>query len=119
MKSSAFPWFVAVLLALVAAARAETVALFNGRDLTGWHIDVPAMDKDPAQASPFIVRDGKLVSLAKPGGHIMLHLPKGHELERWPVSYENIVNLMDSLPVGWDMVKHQEKDGDSLSVFRV
>jgi hypothetical protein len=45
--------------------------LFNGENLLGWHIDVPAMDDDPTVASPFIVRDGKLVSLAEPGGHII------------------------------------------------
>lgn len=56
--------------------------------------------------------------VVRPGGHIMLHLPRGHELERWPVSYENIVNLMDSMPRDWDMVLHQEKNA-YLSVFRV
>lgn len=61
----------ALFLAGTVPVRAE--ALFNGRTLDGWHIDVPAMDKDPAVASPFIVRDGKLVSLAKPGGHIITH----------------------------------------------
>ena len=85
MKSSAFPWIAAAALAFVAAARAETVALFNGRDLTGWHIDVPAMDKDPAQASPFVVREGKLVSLAKPGGHIITDA--SHENYRLTVEY--------------------------------
>lgn len=72
MKS--FPQSAFTTLALLAGATAgfsETLPLFNGRDLTGWHIDVPAMDKDPAIASPFLVREGKLVSLAKPGGHII------------------------------------------------
>lgn len=65
--------FLAVFASLAAGVvRAEkSVALFNGRDLTGWHVDVPAMDKDPALASPFVVRDGKLVSLGKPGGHLI------------------------------------------------
>lgn len=45
--------------------------LFNGRDLTGWHIDVPKMDNDTSIKSPFIVRDGMLVSLGTPGGHII------------------------------------------------
>jgi hypothetical protein len=61
----------ALLLGGATIARAQSIPLFNGRDLTGWHIDVPAMDKDPAVASPFIVREGRLVSLAKPGGHII------------------------------------------------
>lgn len=47
------------------------VSLFNGRDLSGWHIDVPRMDDDPSIKTPFIVRDGMLVSLGTPGGHII------------------------------------------------
>jgi hypothetical protein len=61
----------AVLLIGSVSASAQTVQLFNGRDLTGWHIDVPAMDKDPSLPSPFIVREGMLVSLGKPNGHII------------------------------------------------
>lgn len=49
----------------------KTVSLFNGKTLDGWHIDVPKMDKDPKAKSPFIVRDGMLVSLGTPGGHII------------------------------------------------
>lgn len=46
-------------------------SLFNGKDLSGWHIDVPAMDNDPMVKSPFIVRNGMLVSLGKPNGHLI------------------------------------------------
>lgn len=49
----------------------STISLFNGKDLTGWHIDVPEMDKDPKARNPFIIRDGMLVSLGTPGGHII------------------------------------------------
>ena len=45
--------------------------LFNGRDLTGWHVDVPKMDNDPEVKSPFIVRNGLLVSLGEPNGHLI------------------------------------------------
>ncbi|MCF3649956.1 3-keto-disaccharide hydrolase [Synoicihabitans lomoniglobus] len=55
----------------VAAIAAEPVQLFNGVNLDGWHIDVPAMDQDPSVPTPFIIRDGKLVSLAHTGGHII------------------------------------------------
>src|SRR5690606_40490282 len=48
---------------------AQEVDLFNGKDLTGWHWDVPEMDKDKDARNPFIVRNGMLVSLGKPGGH--------------------------------------------------
>lgn len=49
----------------------DTVSLFNGTDLTGWHVDVPVMDAHPDTINPFIVRDGMLVSLGTPGGHII------------------------------------------------
>jgi hypothetical protein len=46
-------------------------SLFSGSDLSGWHIDVPAMDSNPDTLNPFIVRDGLLVSLGTPGGHLI------------------------------------------------
>jgi hypothetical protein len=49
----------------------ETLSLINGNDLTGWHVDVPAMDLNPDTLNPFIVRDGMLVSLGTPGGHLI------------------------------------------------
>ena len=45
--------------------------LFNGKDLTGWHMDVPAMDSNPDTTVPFLVRNGMLVSLGIPGGHLI------------------------------------------------
>lgn len=47
------------------------VHLFNGKDLAGWKPDVPARDADPNGPPSFIVRDGKLVSLGKPEGHLV------------------------------------------------
>ncbi len=52
-------------------AQVQTKSLFNGTDLTGWHIDVPAMDQKPDTINPFIVRNGMLVSLGTPGGHLI------------------------------------------------
>ncbi len=52
-------------------AQNKPVNLFNGKDLTGWHADVPAMDTDKNVKSPFIVRNGLLVSLGTPGGHLI------------------------------------------------
>ena len=49
----------------------KTISLFNGKDHTGWHIDVPALDKNPNGKNPFIIRDGMMVSLAEPQGHII------------------------------------------------
>lgn len=62
-----------VLLAFltVSVAAAAPLALFNGKDLTGWTADVPKADKDPAISPSFVVRDGLLVSLGKPEGHLV------------------------------------------------
>jgi hypothetical protein len=49
----------------------EKSNLFNGKDLSGWHVDVPKMDNDPDVKSPFIVRNGMLVSLGTPNGHLI------------------------------------------------
>ena len=54
-----------------APSDADTVQLFNGKDLAGWHADVPAADDDPNVKPSFIVRDGLLVSLGTPGGHLL------------------------------------------------
>jgi beta-glucosidase len=45
-------------------------SLFNGRDLTGWHVDVPA-DSNVRVRNPFIVRNGMLVTLGEPRGHLI------------------------------------------------
>ena len=50
---------------------AEWRPLFNGRDLTGWHVDVPSRDTTPSLRNPFIVRGGHLVSLGTPEGHLI------------------------------------------------
>ena len=47
------------------------VHLFDGKDLEGWKPDVPARDTDPNGPPSFVVRDGKLVSLGKPEGHLV------------------------------------------------
>ncbi|HVK04035.1 MAG TPA: DUF1080 domain-containing protein, partial [Armatimonadaceae bacterium] len=54
-----------------AARQQQGMELFNGKDLSGWHADVPALDKDPNGRSPFLVRNGVLVSLGTPGGHLI------------------------------------------------
>lgn len=50
---------------------AQSESLFNGKDLTGWHIDVPDMDKNATLKNPFLVRNGMLVSMGTPNGHII------------------------------------------------
>jgi hypothetical protein len=50
---------------------AQAQSLFNGKDLSGWHTDVPAMDTNTAAINPFIIRNGLLVSLGTPQGHLI------------------------------------------------
>lgn len=54
-----------------AQTTSQSQSLFNGKNLEGWHMDVPAMDEDSTIQEPFIVRNGMLVSLGKPGGHLI------------------------------------------------
>ncbi|MEO9892540.1 DUF1080 domain-containing protein [Aurantibacter sp.] len=60
-----------ILISTVSCKSEPSVSLFNGEDLNGWHIDVPEMDSVPSAINPFIVRDGMLVSLGVPRGHII------------------------------------------------
>lgn len=50
---------------------AQTRSLFNGIDLSGWHVDVPEMEKDQSVRNPFFVRDSLLVSMGTPNGHLI------------------------------------------------
>ena len=59
------------ILTYPALSQTKYKTLFNGKDLKGWHIDVPDMDKDPKLKTPFIIRNGLLVSLGTPGGHLI------------------------------------------------
>ena len=71
MKSRLIILLLAVSLFSCVSSVQKPRSLFNGSDLSGWHIDVPAMDANPDTLNPFIVRDGMLVSLGTPGGHII------------------------------------------------
>jgi len=68
-----------------APAEGKTSSLFNGKDLTGWHVDVPHRDDHPDAKDTFIVREGLLVSLGSPGGHIITDAK--HENYRLEVEY--------------------------------
>jgi len=82
------PKTCALVLSLLASCSAAPIALFNGEDLSGWHADVPAADEDPDVAPSFGVRDGLLVSLGSPGGHLITdEAYADYRLEveyRWP-----------------------------------
>lgn len=62
--------FIGFLFSNTCSAQ-KTIKLFNGRDLAGWHADVPEMDTNINARTPFIVRNGLLVSLGTPGGHLI------------------------------------------------
>jgi Domain of Unknown Function (DUF1080) len=63
---------IALILCLaLPIAAAEPISLFDGKSLNGWVSDIPKADQDPKLPASFIVRDGKLVSLGKPPGHLI------------------------------------------------
>lgn len=72
MKYFAFIFFALVWIGCKNRGSAsEPINLFNGKDLKGWHADVPDMEKDSSLKTPFIIRDNNLVSLGTPGGHLI------------------------------------------------
>lgn len=66
-----FAFIIPLALSFISCSAPETISLFNGKNLDGWHVDVPEMDKKPDARNPFVVRDGMLVSLGTPGGHLI------------------------------------------------
>lgn len=62
---------VCAILLLTSYISPKPVSLFNGRDLSGWHADVPEMDTNPAAKTPFVIRNEMFVSLGTPGGHLI------------------------------------------------
>ncbi|HCC69795.1 MAG TPA: DUF1080 domain-containing protein [Bacteroidales bacterium] len=62
---------IAIMFIVSSCNSDKIISLINGENLDGWHIDVPAMDNNPDTINPFVVRDGMLVSLGKPAGHII------------------------------------------------
>ncbi|HYI76691.1 MAG TPA: DUF1080 domain-containing protein [Chryseolinea sp.] len=66
-----FILLIMIVAAWSTSAMGQSKSLFNGKDLAGWHIDVPDMDKDATLKTPFIVRNGLLVSLGTPEGHLI------------------------------------------------
>lgn len=67
------------------AADPKSTSLFNGKDLTGWHVDVPDRDDHPDTEATFVVRNGMLVSLGQPAGHLITD--KSYENYRLEVEY--------------------------------
>lgn len=63
--------FIISILYSQSFCQAQSKSLFNGKDLKGWHADVPEMDNNSTVKTPFIVRNGMLVSMGNPGGHLI------------------------------------------------
>lgn len=62
---------VVTALTLAGCASSGAQSLFNGKDLTGWHVDVPAADTNSQLPQAFIVRNQLLVSMGEPRGHLI------------------------------------------------
>ncbi len=62
---------VSVILTISVTTNAQPISLFNGENLDGWHVDVPLLDEHPDTIVPFQVKDGKLISLGVPRGHLI------------------------------------------------
>lgn len=72
---SRYPIQLVLLLLVLTACKTKReelkpIALFNGKDLTGWHVDVPEMDTSRVR-NPFIIRNNMLVSMGTPNGHLI------------------------------------------------
>jgi 3-keto-disaccharide hydrolase len=73
MKSFLMLAFMAIAIGSTSgcASQRQPQSLFNGRDLSGWEVDVPAPDSNVRVRNPFVVRNGMLVSLGEPRGHLL------------------------------------------------
>ena len=73
--------FILFLFGISVTAQAQggnakkVVSMLPGADLAGWHLDVPDRDTNPAAPSPFVLRNGVLVSLGSPRGHLITDAP--------------------------------------------
>lgn len=64
-------FFICVGIIISCNSEPKSISLFNGKDLKGWHTDIPAMDKDQSLKNAFAVRNNLLVSLGEPQGHLI------------------------------------------------
>ncbi len=60
-----------VFFCILTSANAQTINLFNGENLDGWHLDVPLLDEYPDTIIPFKVENKNLISLGTPRGHLI------------------------------------------------
>ncbi len=71
MKYFFVTFFAAGIFCCTAGTAQSSYSLFNGKDLSGWHADVPEMDTNKLVKMPFLVRNGLLVSMGNPQGHLI------------------------------------------------
>ncbi len=71
MKTNLLLLFSLLVLSACTQQEPKSKSLINGTDLSGWHVDVPEMDTNTDAVNPFIIRDGMLVTLGTPLGHII------------------------------------------------
>jgi len=60
-----------ILVLFLPSLSAQNLPIFNGKDLSGWHVDIPELDNNPNADPSFIVKDGMLVSMGIPRGHLI------------------------------------------------
>ncbi|PKP40622.1 MAG: DUF1080 domain-containing protein [Bacteroidetes bacterium HGW-Bacteroidetes-13] len=63
--------FILLFFMSLFASCEKNSSLFNGKDLSGWHADVPMKDSLPDAPASFLVRNGLLVSMGEPRGHLI------------------------------------------------
>lgn len=106
-------------------AEPEGRPLFDGKTLSGWHVDIPAADGGVSVPESFVARDGLLVSLGEPQGHLItdeVHKDYRLELEwRWPGEAGNCGVLVHSstprrlygmFPQSIEVQLHRDNAGD-------
>ncbi|GAB3013135.1 DUF1080 domain-containing protein [uncultured Cyclobacterium sp.] len=71
-------------LMLLSPLMAQKTPLFNGKDLSGWHVDVPDQDENPNISPSFVVKDGLLISMGTPQGHLI----SNEEYENYRITAE-------------------------------
>lgn len=71
MKRCSLVLFSLLVACIGVYSRSPEVSLWNGRDLTGWHVDVPAADGGKVVEPSFVVEDGLLISKGSPEGHLI------------------------------------------------
>ena len=91
--------FLFALTADVETPQDKTISLFNGKDLTGWHIDVPQADDQEDIKETFIVRNGNLVSLGSPNGHLITDAK--HQNYRLNIEYRLNTSSVDNSRSYW------------------